>query len=394
MTNNTEKQVEKPNFYEFLNKPEIKPYQSTVDGKALFEDLIRTIPRYAVLDGYYSKTTALWIMHSYVYSKFAYSPRLNITSAHKGCGKSTVLQIVGLLANKPYQAESITKSSFVRDVDAYKPTILIDEVDEMFKDKENGHTLVAVLNGGYGYNGTVISSVARGNTWQSKRYETFCPVALSGIKDIPLPALASRCIVLRLQKVLKYKIKQKEKLKTHKREYRKHFEELQSKLLRWSQDVELDDDVEMPDDWEARFCDNWRPLFAIAKSFDCEQMVIETANNFIEEDDDDKNLKVLKDALEVFDEEKKWSSEFCAELNTETYYQIFNFSKGITPDNLAKLLKPFGIRPKSIRKGEKTYKGYERKQFVPHWQAHGWVDDTGLQGKETLMYSRNKGWRM
>ena len=37
MTNNTEKQVEKPNFYEFLNKPEIKPYQSTVDGKALYE---------------------------------------------------------------------------------------------------------------------------------------------------------------------------------------------------------------------------------------------------------------------------------------------------------------------------------------------------------------------
>ena len=50
------------------------------------------------------------------------------------------------------------------------------------------------------------------------------------------------------------------------------------------------------------------------------------------------------------DEEKRWAT--------------YNNGKPLTPRQLANLLAPYGIKPKTVRFGNNTPKGYEITQFV------------------------------
>lgn len=50
-------------------------------------------------------------------------------------------------------------------------------------------------------------------------------------------------------------------------------------------------------------------------------------------------------------------------------------AKPLTPTQLARLLKPFGIAPRgTIRIGAKTAKGYHRDQFAEAWRRYGGND--------------------
>ena len=223
-------------------------------------------------------------------------------------------------------------------------------------------------------NGVGEKGVSSNKDWRPEYFKSFCPVAFSGIKDIPHPALTDRCIVLKLQKVSKDKIRNKDKLKTHKPKYLSRFVNLQSKLLRWSQDVELDDDVEMSENYEPRFMDNWRPLFSIAEAFGDKQIAIDTANNFIFDEIPDTNNQLLKDMIDVFGtEEKMHTKEILDCLNLIPEYQNFNFGKGISDRKLSARLGHFDIKPTTVYIDGLRKKGYKKEDFVKEWEVRNWL---------------------
>jgi hypothetical protein len=41
-----------------------------------------------------------------------------------------------------------------------------------------------------------------------------------------------------------------------------------------------------------------------------------------------------------------------------------------TQNTLAAVLQPFGIRPKGVRIGSHTLRGYDRSQFIREWEAY------------------------
>jgi len=51
---------------------------------------------------------ALWVLHTYVFDRFDVTPRLGLLSPVRGCGKTTLLILLELLANDPYRTDNVT----------------------------------------------------------------------------------------------------------------------------------------------------------------------------------------------------------------------------------------------------------------------------------------------
>jgi hypothetical protein len=85
-----------------------------------------------------AETLALGVMHTHCLDCFAYSPRAAITSPAKGCGKTTLLDVLERLVSRPLSTANATVSAIFRIVEQARPTLPIDEADTFLK--ENNET--------------------------------------------------------------------------------------------------------------------------------------------------------------------------------------------------------------------------------------------------------------
>jgi hypothetical protein len=121
------------------------------------------IKRFVSLSEAQSITVALWVAHTHALDAADTTPYLNITSAEKQCGKTRLLEVLGLLAAKPWPTGSVSKAVLVRKLDAEQPTLLLDESDAAFAgDKEYSEALRAVLNSGHSRDGVASLCVGQG----------------------------------------------------------------------------------------------------------------------------------------------------------------------------------------------------------------------------------------
>jgi len=68
--------------------------------------------------------TALWILHTFLLEVFNTSPRLAITSPERQCGKTTLIDILGLVTRCPLPTANATPASIFRVIEMYRPTPL------------------------------------------------------------------------------------------------------------------------------------------------------------------------------------------------------------------------------------------------------------------------------
>src|SRR5262249_26813763 len=108
---------------------EPEPWPDEVDGAALLDAIASAIRDYVVMSDHARDATACWVLHTYSLDYFQVSPRLGIKSPVKGCGKTTLLDVVGRLVLKPLPAANVTASAMFRVVQGYRPTVLVDEAD-------------------------------------------------------------------------------------------------------------------------------------------------------------------------------------------------------------------------------------------------------------------------
>jgi hypothetical protein len=127
---------------------------------------------------------ALWIAHTHVVEKGYTTPRLAITSPLPGSGKTTTLEHIQRLANRPVQFASVTTpAALTRMIATEMRTLLIDEVDKNLRpDRPGVEDLISVLNTGYKKGGSRPTTVPDGaNGWRVEELPTFAPVAMAGI---------------------------------------------------------------------------------------------------------------------------------------------------------------------------------------------------------------------
>jgi hypothetical protein len=135
-----------------------EPWPSVVDGAGLLTDIVNLIRRYVVVSHDAAHATALWIMHAWTLEAFDISPLLVITSATKRCGKTTLLEAIGMLAPRPLPASNLTTATLFRAVEKFKPVMLIDEADSFMGEKEE---LRGVINSGHRRSSAFVIQVSR-----------------------------------------------------------------------------------------------------------------------------------------------------------------------------------------------------------------------------------------
>jgi len=179
-------------------------------------------------------------------------------------------------------------------------------------------------------------------------------------------------------------------------------------IFHWAKNVKLDPDPEMPPELRNRAADNWRPLLAIADSFGpasgkaAREAALEFQRGY---HDEDVAVVLLFDIRVIFNATRAVSiaSEQLVGFLNDMDDGGWSEWRGVHDDQqprplsqsqLAFILKPFGIRPRSIwpphrKPGSKSRKGYTRESFEKAWAQYCSGDGTAAQqGKIRLLRRR------
>lgn len=349
-----------------LRDPE--PWPEPVDGATLLDEIARVIGRFVVIPKRDADAAALWVLMTYCMAYVEAAVRLILTSPTRECGKTRLLTVLSTMVLRPLPASSITSAALFRVVEARRPTVLVDEADNA-RLNENDE-LRALLNSGHTRGAaSVVRTV--GDQHEPRAFSTWCAVALAAIGRLP-DTVASRGIVLGLQR--KPRGVRVERLRE--RQLRAELESVRRKALRWSADHGqqlADADPHLPLSLDGRAADNWAVLAAIADAAggvwpDKARQAALILSGEAEEQEGAAGPMLLADLRDLFAERgNRLASEdivnALARMEGRPWPE-WNGGKSITTRGLARLLKPFGIEPDSVRFGDDTRKGYLLDWFL------------------------------
>lgn len=173
---------------------EPEPWPEPVGGNALLADLTRIIAAYVHLPDGSATAISLWVVAAHAFDDFQHAPRLNVTAATRGCGKTLLLDVLGTLCPRALRIENLTQAVLFRIIAKELPTLLIDECDRHLRDNAE---LIGLLNAGFTRGGVVPR--CEGDQNEVRLFPVFAPVALSGIGALP-GTLHDRSIVIKLER--------------------------------------------------------------------------------------------------------------------------------------------------------------------------------------------------
>jgi putative DNA primase/helicase len=350
-----------------LNLADVELWQDAVNGADILGGLAETFSRYVALPAGAADALALWTAHAHCFEFFQCSPRLNISSPEKGCGKTTLRDLLAVLVPRPLATENLTVAVLFRLIESRKPTVLADECDGWLKDNED---LRSMLNSGHRRGGKVFR--CEGDGHEVRGFQVFAPAVLCGIGSLP-GTLYDRSIVIRLERAKPGEVRERFDSRHTEREH-----ELCRKLARFVADnrAQIEScDPKLPDSAFNRLADNWRPLFAIAEiaGGDWPQRAAATFAMLTSREDSEAQgigAMLLADIAEIFDAggaDKLRSIEITdalAKIESREWAEWGRARKPITPNQLAKLLRRFNVLPRSIKLADgDTAKGYHREMF-------------------------------
>jgi hypothetical protein len=232
--------------------------EPVTDIDAVLDDASALILRHMAMDKHWGDVTALWCLYTYAVDCFNVSPRYAAQSPTPECGKTTLLNIIYQLANRPLKTANIQAAGVFRVIELYSPTLIIDEGDTFLHDND---TLRGVLNSGHSIGDNIIR--VEGDPLMPKAYKVFGACAFGSIKELP-PTLQSRSIVNRLRRATADEAGRIQKFRADRPPAECGM--IAAMFARWADDnrarlVGADPDMS---GMFNRQEDNWRPLFAIA----------------------------------------------------------------------------------------------------------------------------------
>jgi putative DNA primase/helicase len=344
-----------------------EPWPSVVNGAGLLDDIVSLIRRYVIVSHDAAHATALWILHAWTLEAFDISPLLVITSATKRCGKTTLLEAVGMLAPRPLPASNLTTATLFRAVEKFKPVMLIDEADSFMGEKEE---LRGVINSGHRRSSAfVIRTVPVGDEHEPKVFSTWGAKAIASIGKLA-GTIEDRSIIIQMRR--RAPGERVKKFRTA--IYKSSADPLRRQAYRWACDfIPTLQSItpEEPDGLNDRASDNWRPLLAIAqlcggKWPDRAKVAALGLSADIDEAEDSAVVDLLQEFKELFQSKDRITSADLAEYlggQVDKRWAEWRHGKPITQRQIARLLAPLKIRPVPIRIGVDVAKGYLREAF-------------------------------
>jgi hypothetical protein len=352
-----------------LTLADAEPWLEPVDGPGLMDELVKMVQRYVVLPDGGDTLAALWTVHTHAHAASRVSPILAAISPEKRCGKTTLLTLLLGMVRRPLPASNITSAALFRAVEKYQPTLLIDEADTFLRDREE---LRGVINSGHTRSTAVVIRTV-GDDHEPRVFSTWAPKAIAMIDNGgTLPAtIEDRSVVLTLRR--RRPDEQVEELRLDRLE---SLAPLRSRIARWAVDHHdqlRHADPDVPGELHDRARDNWRPLLAIADAVggpwpERARAAARTVSGNAD-DGDAPAVLLLIDLHGLFTERDvdRLRSEEVVEVLSEMEdrpWPEWKRGQPITVRQLARLLRPFEIRPKKIRFGDTTAQGYELEDMV------------------------------
>lgn len=239
---------------DFLADPE--PWPERVDGVAILNEITTTLTKYLILPPGTAPAIALWVMAVHGLAAFCVFPILAVISATMRCGKTTLLGLLSGLLPRALPTANITPAVLFRAIAKYNPTLLIDEADTFLALSDE---LRGVLNAGHTRLGAVLRNV--GDEHEPQVFRVFGPKVLALIGKPPA-TIEDRAIIIPMKRKTPGERVQRFRLTLI-----TELEPICRKAARWAQDhvEELKDaDPDVPESFNDRAADNWRPLCAIA----------------------------------------------------------------------------------------------------------------------------------
>jgi Protein of unknown function (DUF3631) len=370
-----------------LDLPEIELWSDAVEGAELLDAVAIAIKRFVVLGDAAADAVALWCVATHTFLLFDIFPRLTVRSATPRCGKTTLRDLVASLVSKPLSADNIMAAALFRTVEIARPTLLLDEADTYLGNNED---LRGIINSGHRRDGCVIRCV--GEDHEPRQFSTWSPVLLAQIGKPP-PTIYDRSIVICLERK-----KVGEPVEHFRGQARQGLTALARQAARWARDsaTKLAQAEPAPLDYlDDRANDNWHSLLAVADAAGGHwpQRARDAARALAESVGHDAASTVeilLADIRWVFDgrpeqHDGKTVTE-CAPVDRMSSVELadqlakiegrpwaeWKGNKPISQNALARLLKPFKVRPGTIRlDGGQTPKGYKRADFEDVFERYG-----------------------
>ena len=269
-----------------------------------------------------------------------------------------------------------------RKIEKDHPTLLLDEADAIFSSRgEQYEPLRAVLNAGVRRGTVVPRCVGEGARQQLVDFEVFCPKAIAAIGDLP-DTIRDRSIVIRLDRATPAEQRRLTRLRL--RQAYEEAEPIREALARWAEVATLklrDARPAVPGELDGRAADGWEVLLAVAdQAGDGWSVLAWSAALALSagaaREDDSPSVRLLADIYRVFDErqaERLATTDLIEGLCEDDSAPWGDWrGRQITPQTLARLLRPFGIRPGTVRvgDGDHTAKGYKRGDFKDRWDRY------------------------
>ena len=344
---------------------EVEPWDQPVDGAQLLGALVDILSKYVVMTEHQKVAISLWILHAYLIDRSMISPRLAIRSPVKGCGKTTLLDVVARLLPRPLATANVSPSAIFRVISGHRPTLLIDEADTLFKDGDE--TLRGILNAGHRQGGTVLRSV--GDEHEPRAFACYAATVIALIGQLP-GTLADRSVDIVLARR-----RPNETITAFRLDRTESLDALARQIARWARDngerIGVTD-PQMPAGIYNRAADNWRPLLAIAEAAGGDKWPEKARNAAValvggEVDEVSRTELLLSDIRTIFTVLKldeitsaDLIERLCA-LTPRPWSEMGRPPKPMTQNKLARLLKPLAIPPELIT--DRRIAGYRLARF-------------------------------
>jgi hypothetical protein len=381
--------------------PDTRP-SPRVNGQLLLDELEDVLKQFIVLPEWAPETLALWVLHTYAFELRDVSTYLGIESPEKRCGKTTLLGVLSKVVNRPVAAANISSSAFFRVIEEMRPTLLIDEADTFLR---NNDELRGILNAGYtrdtayvirtqanervtrnadsGSNAEIpVSSPCNSFNLRNpfNAFSCWCPKVLAAIGRLP-ETLADRCIVIRMQrKIIRERCGRLRTLETN------NLRQRCARFVSENQNAIATAQPEFPLSLHDRAVDIWEPLFALADLAGGEWPAKgRRAAEGLTTNAQDRNplgalLFDILCAFSILDCERIFSHDlvrWLSDLTDRPWLDLPGLRladggthKEVTELWLAQRLRPYGIRPRTIRIGEATAKGYVQQEMMETFRRY------------------------
>jgi hypothetical protein len=344
----------------------------------LLADVEATIRKYVVLPGDHESTVlALFVAHTYAFDGAHATPYLLVVSPEKRSGKSRLLEVLELLVARPWRLTGASEAAMFRKISKERPTLLMDEIDAVFgSNTERTEPLRALLNAGNRPGASVARCVGERRD-EVRDFSVYCPKVLAGIDTGHRISDTIRDRAITVAMLRKLTAEPVERFRT--RDVDAQTEPLRQALSEWADGAMDRLGAARPHEPAAlddRAAEAWESLLAIADLAGGEwperaRQSAEALSGLPDGEEQPLGTLLLGATVKAFDgRDRITTANLLNAINEddELPFGAFRDGQGLDSRGLARFLRPYGVRPRTIRTGDDpNHRGYIREQFSEVW---------------------------